>query len=159
MYKAKVNNVSQFDVDLLSDLNQLDILHLNSGNFHVIKGNKSFQVAVLKAEPETKTLILKVNGSQYTVTLQDKMDLLFEKLGIIKGKGLKINDLKAPMPGLVLDVKVGIGQQIQKGDPLLVLEAMKMENVLKAQGDGIIKSIEVKQGDAVEKGSVLIKFQ
>ncbi|PSJ71874.1 acetyl-CoA carboxylase biotin carboxyl carrier protein subunit [Sphingobacteriales bacterium UPWRP_1] len=159
MYKAKVNNLNQFDVDLLSDLNQLDILPLNNGNFHVIKNNKSFQVAVLKAEPETKTLILSVNGNQYTVSLQDKMDLLFEKMGLVTGKGIKINDLKAPMPGLVLDVKASVGQQIHKGDPLLVLEAMKMENVLKAQGDAIIKSIEVKKGDAVEKGSVLIKFQ
>lgn len=159
MYKAKVNNLNQFDVDLLSDLNQLDILPLNNGNFHVIKNNKSFQVAVLKAEPGTKTLILSVNGNQYTVSLQDKMDLLFEKMGLVTGKGIKINDLKAPMPGLVLDVKASVGQQIHKGDPLLVLEAMKMENVLKAQGDAIIKSIEVKKGDAVEKGSVLIKFQ
>lgn len=159
MYKAKVNNLSQFDVNLLSDLNNLDILYLNDGNFHVIKGDRSFRVAVLKSEPETKTLTISVNGSQYIVSLQDKMDLLFEKMGLVKGKGVKINDLKAPMPGLVLDIKVSVGQQIHKGEPLLVLEAMKMENVLKAQGDGIIKSIEVKKGDAVEKGSVLIKFQ
>jgi biotin carboxyl carrier protein len=71
----------------------------------------------------------------------------------------KVNDLKAPMPGLILQIAVNEGDIVKKGDTLLILEAMKMENVLKAQGDGIIKKIAVNKGDRVEKNHLLIKFQ
>ena len=70
----------------------------------------------------------------------------------------KVNDLKAPMPGLVLDILVSEGQTIQKGDNLLVLEAMKMENNLKATNDAVVKKIKVSKGDKVEKNTVLIEL-
>ncbi len=70
----------------------------------------------------------------------------------------KVNDLKAPMPGLVLDILVSEGQTIQKGDSLLVLEAMKMENNLKAINDAVVKKINVSKGDKVEKNTVLIEL-
>lgn len=159
MYKAKVNNSFQMDVDLLEDLKKLDILNLQEENFHVLKDGKSYNVSVVKKDWEAKSLTVSVNGNYYTIELQDNMDILLEKMGITKMQSAKINDVKAPMPGLVLDINVSIGQQVTKGEPLLILEAMKMENVLKSQGEGIIKSIEVVKGDAVEKGSILIKFQ
>ena len=63
------------------------------------------------------------------------------------------------MPGLVLDIKVEVGQEVLEGEPLLVLEAMKMENVLKSPADVVVKSIDVKQQAAVEKNQVLITFE
>ena len=69
-----------------------------------------------------------------------------------------IAEVKAPMPGLILDVLAKPGQEVKKGDQLMILEAMKMENVLKAQGEGVISGIEVAKGDSVEKNQVLIKF-
>lgn len=158
MYQATVNNQLQFEIDLNTALQNLDLLDLHNGSFHIIQNNQSYNIRIAKTDLETKTVTLSVNGNHYQVALKDKMDLLLEKLGIQKGHSTKLNDLKAPMPGLVLDIQVTPGQQITKGDPLLVLEAMKMENVLKATGDGVIKSIEVTKGQAVEKGSVLIKF-
>ena len=71
----------------------------------------------------------------------------------------KVNNIKAPMPGLVLRTSVAIGDVIKKGDPLLVLEAMKMENVIKAAGDGVVKKINAIERTAVEKGSILIEFE
>ena len=62
------------------------------------------------------------------------------------------------MPGMVLNILVTEGQDIKKGDPLIVLEAMKMENVLKSPTDGIVKKINVNKGIAVEKNQVLIQF-
>jgi len=70
-----------------------------------------------------------------------------------------LKNIKAPMPGLVLDVLVESGQTITKGDQLLILEAMKMENVLKAAGDGVVKSIEIKKGNTVEKGQILVEME
>ena len=62
------------------------------------------------------------------------------------------------MPGLVLSVLVTEGDEVKKGDNLLVLEAMKMENMIKSPTDGIIKKIEIKQGNKVEKNELLISF-
>ena len=62
------------------------------------------------------------------------------------------------MPGLVIDLKVKAGDVVKAGDPLLILEAMKMENILKAAGDATVKNVTVKKGDSVEKGQVLIGF-
>ena len=70
----------------------------------------------------------------------------------------KVNEIKAPMPGLVLDIRVAEGDEVKKGDSILVLEAMKMENIIKSPTDGIIKKINVKKGIAVEKNQVLIHF-
>ena len=68
-------------------------------------------------------------------------------------------DLKAPMPGLVLDVKVSPGDSVTTSDVVLVLEAMKMENNIKAPAEGVVKSIEIEKGQAVEKNQVLVTFE
>ena len=70
--------------------------------------------------------------------------------------GKKVNDIKAPMPGMVLQVMVENGQKIKKGDAIVVLEAMKMENILKSPADGIIRKIHVIMGDKVEKNQVMV---
>ena len=67
--------------------------------------------------------------------------------------------LKAPMPGLVIRVQVQPGAQVAAGEPLVVLEAMKMENELKAGAPGTVKSVRVAPGEAVEKGQVLLEFE
>ena len=63
------------------------------------------------------------------------------------------------MPGLVLDVKLNVGDSVEKGDSILILEAMKMENVLKSPAEGVVKSIHINKGDAVEKNQLLISFE
>ncbi|MCL4125700.1 UNVERIFIED_CONTAM: hypothetical protein GTU68_028898 [Idotea baltica] len=63
------------------------------------------------------------------------------------------------MPGLILDINVKVGQEVIEDDALLILEAMKMENVLTAPRDGMIKSITVSKGDAVDKNQLLITFE
>jgi biotin carboxyl carrier protein len=67
-------------------------------------------------------------------------------------------EIKAPMPGLIFDIKVKEGDEVKKGDAVLILEAMKMENILKSPGDGTVKSIKIKKGQSVEKNQVLIQF-
>ena len=63
------------------------------------------------------------------------------------------------MPGLVLSIMVEPGDSVKKGEGVMVLEAMKMENIIRTPADGIVKSIDVKKSDAVEKNQVLIKFE
>lgn len=130
----------------------------NSNTYLVIKDNQTFRAEVLVIDNDTKTATIKVNKSVFEIQLKDKMDLLLAQMGIDNLNTIVVNDLKAPMPGLILDILVEQGQEVKKGDQLLVLEAMKMENVLKAAGDGTVKSIEISKGNSVEKGQVLIKF-
>ena len=67
--------------------------------------------------------------------------------------------LKAPMPGLVVDLRVKPGQKVKKGDPLVVIEAMKMENIIKARGEAVVKSVHVEAGMSIEKGNLLLEFE
>ena len=67
-------------------------------------------------------------------------------------------DVKAPMPGLILDVLVEEGQEVKKGDHLLILEAMKMENVIKSPSDGLVTGLHAIKGDSVEKGKILLSL-
>ena len=79
-------------------------------------------------------------------------------MGMISKEIPTINKLDAPMPGNILDVLVSKGDKVAKGDPLLILEAMKMENVIKAPTDVTIQKINVLVGDNVGKNQTLIEF-
>ncbi len=130
----------------------------NKKKYLILKDHKPIKAEIIKVDSVTKSVDIKINKNIYSIRLKDKMDILLEKMGIDMAVTQAVNDLKAPMPGLVLDILVEEGQEIKKGDQLAILEAMKMENVLKAAGDGTIKSIEVIKGDSVEKNQILIKF-
>jgi len=128
-------------------------------SFHVLSNNKGYRIEVVSADYQEKTITLLVNGNKYPLTVKDEFDLLLDKLGMSSMNDQKINEIKAPMPGLVLDVKVNIGDNVEKGDSILVLEAMKMENVLKSPAEGLVKSIHIEKGNAVEKNQLLISFE
>lgn len=136
-----------------------DVAKINDTTFHVIKNNKSYNIEVLKLKTDSKEVFLKVNGNKYKYQVKDKFDELLKSLGMDNLASAKVSDLKAPMPGLVLEISVEVGQTIVKGDTLLILEAMKMENVIKSPTDGVIKSIVAKKGEAVEKNQVLLNFE
>lgn len=168
MLKVKINGKNEHSVEFNDkELNtgiidgapfECDIIEVKRGSFHVIKDSKSFNVEVIKADPEEKSFIVTVNGNKYTLSVKDKYDELLRSLGMDNLAGSKVNEIKAPMPGLVLDVRVNEGEHVQKGDAVLVLEAMKMENILKSPSEGTVKKINVKKGTAVEKNQVLISF-
>jgi acetyl/propionyl-CoA carboxylase alpha subunit len=113
---------------------------------------------VVSADYASKNSVLKINGQRIELNAKDRFDLLLERLGMSNAAATKVNELKAPMPGLIVDIRVEPGQTVQKGDPLLVLEAMKMENILKAPADGTIGSLKVSLRDNVQKGQVLVQF-
>ncbi len=155
MYKATVADKT---FDITPDQINWDIVEVSPNYFHIIKDNKSYRAEIVKADHQAKSFVIKVNGSVQTVTIKDKFDLLLEKMGMSEAAASKINNIKAPMPGLIIDLKIKVGDAVNAGDPLLILEAMKMENVLKSPGAGTIKAIKIKKGDSVEKGQVLIEF-
>jgi biotin carboxyl carrier protein len=163
MYHIKVNQDKTYDVNvdakgitLNNELKEISFASINENNFHVLLNNKSYNVELVSINAETKTASLKVNNRVYECEIKDQFDDLLKSLGLDNLNTKKLNDIKAPMPGLVLKVLVEEGQEFKKGDNLLVLEAMKMENILKAPADGIVKSIKIKSGDKVEKNEVLL---
>jgi len=140
-------------------LQNADVLKIAENKYHLINNHVSYSLEVVKADKEKKEFVIKVNGTEYALKASDKYDELLNKMGISRGAVAKVNELKAPMPGLVLNIKVEVGQEVKKDEPLLILEAMKMENVLKSPADVVVKSIEVTEKIAVEKNQILIKFQ
>lgn len=135
-----------------------DIADLGAGRFHILHEGRSYNGEVVSADYATKNIVLKLNGQRVELQAKDRFDLLLERLGMSNAAAAKINELKAPMPGLIVDIRVQPGQAVLKGDPLLVLEAMKMENILKAPADGTVGSIKVALRDNVQKGQVLVQF-
>lgn len=159
-YKTEVKSTN--DKEISGELNgktiKVDFIKVRDDVYHMIKDNKSYSVEVVKYIPEDKKLILKVNNTSYTLDVKDKYDDLLHSLGLDSLASKKVNDVKAPMPGMVLNVLVTEGQEVKKGDPLIVLEAMKMENILKSPSDGTVKKIAVNKGIAVEKNQLLVQF-
>lgn len=165
MYTIKVNDTHNFAITAENDtllVNDepivIDRKVLNPKSSHVIYQNKSYSLELVSFDKTDKTAAVKVNGSIYKVTVEDQFDQLLKQLGMDNLTTAKVQQIKAPMPGLVLSVLVAVGDEVKKGDSLLVLEAMKMENMIKSPTDGIIKKIAIKQGDKVEKNEVLIGF-
>ena len=155
-YKATVNDTFEFED--LNDQN-LDFIPTGQNSFHIIKGGKNYKAELVSANYAQKTIQIKINGNPYTVKLSDQYDQLVKKLGLSTNNTLKVKSINAPMPGLVLEIMAKAGQEICKGDPLLILEAMKMENVIKSPGDGKVKVVAVKKGAAVDKGQLLIELE
>jgi len=136
-----------------------DIVKVKENLYHILWKNRSFTVEVAEANGSEKTFRLLINGQLYETSVKDPFDLLLEGLGMQAAATKKINNIKAPMPGLIQSISVEPGQEVQKGDTLLVLVAMKMENVIKSSGDGIVKNLKITPGEIVEKNQVLVEFQ
>ena len=163
--KAKVNGSYEHEIEtdnaaLSIDGQEItvDYIQLQGRHASILYQDRSYNIEFISQERSGKLCTIKVNGNIYTVELQDKYDLLLKQLGMDSLQAVKVKDLKAPMPGLVLSVMVEAGQKIKKGDALLVLEAMKMENILKAQADCEVKKVMVKNGDKVEKSQVMLSM-
>lgn len=157
MYQVTVNEGEPLELNP-ADFDW-DCLELENGKFHLLKDGKSVEATLLSADQEAKTFVIQIQHRGYKVQIKDNFDLLLEELGMENLAAVTINDVEAPMPGLVLQVLVEPGQEVAKGDSLLILEAMKMENVIKATGEGRVSAISVQEGEAVTKGQVLIEFE
>ena len=157
-YVITINDQNTIEVEK-EQVKNLDMIQESDGTYHLLHDHTSYRIEVLDQDADKKELKLLVNGESYHLKIEDEYDQLVRQLGLGVVTTQKINEIKAPMPGLVLELNVEAGQTIAKGDPLLILEAMKMENVIKSAGDGIVEEILVEKGAAVEKGALLIKLE
>lgn len=166
LLKANVNDQQKYEVELKSEqtlINQQDFSYqlspLSEHIFHILYRHRSYKIEVVKADYSRKDFLLKINGKQIHVKLQDRFDQLIEALGMEDADELADKEILAPMPGLVLQVHVKEGDEVSKGMPLLTLEAMKMENVLKSPGEGKVSKIHVEAQNSVEKSQLMIVLE
>jgi biotin carboxyl carrier protein len=141
------------------DVNKANIISVDDSKSHIINKNTSYKTEIIDSDFNQKIYKVKVNNNTYNINIFNYLDVLIKEMGFEVGATKKVNDIKAPMPGLLLDINVKIGQEVNENDALLILEAMKMENVITSPRDGIIKSISANKGDAVEKNQLLIEFE
>ena len=166
MIKATINHkefelevLSETRVELNSQIKELDVISQSKNKKHAIIDNKSYSIEYVSFDTEKKITTIKVNNNTYQVSLKDKYDLLLKELGMSNMATKVVKEIKAPMPGLVVSIEVKIGQEIKAGDSVIILEAMKMENVLKSPVDGVIKNIKALEATTVDKNAVLIEFE
>ena len=120
---------------------------------------KKYHGELVADQSELGQLTIRINHRTFQVKKAHPLDDLIAAMGLDKPKLRKLKEMQAPMPGRVTSIHVQIGQEVQPGDALLSLEAMKMENVLKAEGVGVVSALNIQEGDVVEKGGLLISFE
>ncbi len=137
-------------------LKTLDLIKTGDNQWHLLENGQAHTIELVQFDYADRSMQIRVNGEFFDLTIQDQYAQLVNKMGLSKEVVIDIKDIKAPMPGLVLKTFLKAGDTFVKGDSLLILEAMKMENILKAPTDGTISEVLVKDGDSVEKGQVLL---
>ena len=140
------------DVDNIT-LNDSDVI-----NQIILDNNKSKLVSVKEVNHELKRYQIQIDGRTYQVQISDAVDQQILKMNLKSKKSNQLKELRAPMPGLVRQVNVKMGDHVDSGDSLFILEAMKMENVLKSPVNGLVSEIFVKPGESVEKNQILLSF-
>ena len=157
LVKALINNHHEIE---LSPNTSIDIKkQADSNSYHVIHNNKSYRVTLLDVDRQKKHVHFTINDVPYQVDYKDQVDVTVDEMGLSTITINEATDALAPMPGLVLSVSVSAGDQVEEGQALLILEAMKMENVIKASSAVVVKEVLVGDGDKVEKGQVLVTFE
>ncbi|MDB5013375.1 MAG: acetyl-CoA carboxylase biotin carboxyl carrier protein subunit [Daejeonella sp.] len=166
MYKVNVNDLFSFNIEELAGkytVNKeevtIDSISVGASRVNILLNGKVYQAEVVRTNHVLKTFTVKVNSNSYKVNVKDKYDELLHQLGLDEISSVQVLELKAPMPGMVLRVFVKEGDKILQGGSLLTLEAMKMENIIKAPVDVVIKKVNVSASDKVERNQLLITFE
>jgi len=157
IYKVKANDfVFTFTA---AEINVIDLIQKSPTQFHLIKNNQSVNAHLVETDVSGKKVSIEVDGEIFAIEINDELDQMLETMGFGTASTKQIKQIKAPMPGLVLEIAVRDGQEVNEGDKMLILEAMKMENSILVHTNATIKKVIVKKGQAVEKGQVLIELE
>ena len=157
MYKVLIKD--QEIIVTKEDVDNLDIsFDKYQGVYRVLKNGKSHQICHLEQSQGGKQQILQVNNLNFDAKILNPLDQQVESMGLSNIDDQKSKSIHAPMPGLILDIMCNEGEEIEEGKSLLILEAMKMENVIKAEGSGTIFKIHKSIGDTVEKGQLIVEI-
>jgi biotin carboxyl carrier protein len=141
------------------EIEKVDVVALSPESFNVIKNHRCSNAKLLASNATAKVLTIEIEGELFDIEIKDELDQVLEQMGFGQASAKQLKEIKAPMPGLVLEIAVTDGQKVGEGDKLLILEAMKMENNIMSQTNATIKKVSVGAGQAVEKGQVLFELE
>jgi biotin carboxyl carrier protein len=155
----------EYEIEILAD-NQVSVdgvvYHVDfqsvSGQpvFTMLVDGKSYEAYIAEEDGLWQVLM---QGTLYSAEVEDERE---KRLRAAAGEGASESGefvLRAPMPGLVVSIPVNVGDEIQKGDVLIILESMKMQNELKAPRDGVVARVEVGEGESVEQRQALVSLE
>lgn len=144
------------EVDLVRLAENHYSLRLDNSVFDVVSDPLPEEINNGFASPRVRVLI---NTREYIATVDDRRSLLLKSLGREEANKSGSVVVMSPMPGMVVKVEVREGEEVSEGQGLIVLEAMKMENELKAPVRGRVSSVHVQRGTSVEKGEKLVTIE
>ena len=164
MYKASIGSddvqvVTGKDASVNGVPVDIEFVKSATNSFKMRMNGVEKDADLVKLDKENKLVIVRIEGKKFAVQIKEPVDLMLDTLGINSKSTKKVNNLKAPMPGLVIKILAEQGKHYKAGDALMILEAMKMENVFKAAADVTIKAIEITERQTVEKGQILMVFE
>ena len=141
------------------EIETADLRQVFPGEYNLIKDHSSVNAKLLDHDITCKHARVEVDGETFEIEIKDPLDQMLDQMGFSSVSTKHIKEIKAPMPGMVLEVSVTEGQEVKEGERLLILSAMKMENSILIHADGKIKIVKVKAGQAVDKGQVLVELE
>ena len=142
-----------------ADIASADLVIKSPTEFHLLNNSASVNAILLETDRTGKQVQLEIDGEIFDITIKDELDTMLDKMGFNTTSSRHIKEIKAPMPGMVLEINVMEGQEVKEGERLLILSAMKMENSILIHADGKIKKINIVAGQAVDKGQVLMELE
>lgn len=166
MQFESIINDDVFRVDLNDQLTEaivedtkvpLEVIVQGSGRILLRTGTKIYKIDNI--EVDERNVSFSINGTYFETTVKDEQELLLEKLGFKAGATASAGSLNAPMPGKILELLISDGDSVEEGQPVLILEAMKMENELNSPSNGVVSKLHIQQGDNVEKNQILIDIE
>lgn len=134
-----------------------ELKELIKNHYSLRLNNKVYEI-IKVAESKNKIVILS-SGDYFETVIQTKLEKIASQIISKTEKAKHFSDVKSPMPGMVLKIKKRVGDQVSLGDPILILEAMKMENEIKSPFSGLLKEIFVSENSPVEKGALLFRIE
>ena len=141
------------------EIDKADFIKKNPTEFNLIRNNRSVNAKLLESDITGKEVKIEVDGETFELVIKDELDQMLDRMGFSTVSSKHIKEIKAPMPGLVLEIAVKEGQEVEEGEKILILEAMKMENSIMIHTNARIKRIAVSAGQAVDKGQVLVELE
>lgn len=141
------------------EIEAIDMIKISPSEFNLIRNNRSVNARIIEVDGNRKRIKIEIESETFDIEIKDELDQMLESMGYNTPSGKQPREIKAPMPGLVLEIAVTDGQEVNEGDKILILEAMKMENSISIQANARIKRIAVSKGQAVEKGQLLVELE
>ena len=158
-FDVKVEAVGDsFSINLNGRKKSVVAESLGGSRLLLLVDNHPSEIDIRASDYESRRLVF-VKGTEIEVEIEDFRLAQAKKVAGMTSTSTVARHIKSPMPGLILEVKVSKGERVQMHQPLVVIEAMKMENIIKAPADAIVKNISVTPGQSVEKNDLLIEFE